>query len=327
LVDADLPLIQSLNVLSEQTKNKYFAKVIRGVREDVEAGSALNQAKRKYPKVFDGLYSNLIASGEQSGTLDIVLQRLAEYIEKIVKLRSQVKQAMAYPSAILIFAIVVAIFMMWKVVPVFSTLFVEMGAELPLLTVVVMAISNIVQKYILYIFLFCICLIFLFRYMKRTPQGSLFIDRAVLRVPLFGPLMKKVAISRITRTLSTLLSGGVPILESLKITSSTSGNAVIENSVMEARQRVAEGESLTNSLRETKQYPFMVTQMINVGETSGTLDEMLFKIADFYDDEVSASVASLLSLLEPILLISVGLLIGTIVISMYLPIFSLIQQF
>ncbi|MFB0565004.1 MAG: type II secretion system F family protein [Candidatus Aminicenantaceae bacterium] len=327
LIDANLPLIQSLNVLSEQIKNKYFSQVIRGVREDVEAGSTLNQAKRKYPKVFDNLYCNLISSGEQSGSLDIVLQRLAEYIEKIVKLRSQVKQAMVYPLAIMTFAIVVSIFLMWKVVPVFSTLFVELGANLPIVTVVVVSISNIIQKYLLYIFLSCIGFFILFKYLKGTRQGRQAIDKTLLRVPLFGPLMKKVAISRITRTLSTLLSGGVPILESLKITSSTSGNAIVENSVMEARKSVAEGDSLTNSLRETSQFPLMVTQMINVGETSGTLDEMLNKISDFYDDEVSASVASLLSLLEPILLITVGLLIGTIVISMYLPIFSLIQQF
>ncbi|NIM90390.1 MAG: hypothetical protein GTO17_05515 [Candidatus Aminicenantes bacterium] len=327
LINADLPLIQSLNILAEQTKNKYFSKVIKSIREEVEAGSTLNQAKRKFPKVFDDLYCNLVASGEQSGSLDVVLTRLAEYIEKMVKLRSQVKQAMTYPSAILIFAILVSIFMMWKIVPVFSNLFIELGAELPFLTLIIVSMSNFVQKYIVWIFVGAIGLVILFRYINRTPQGHRAIDSVKLKTPLFGELIRKVAVSRITRTLSTLLSGGVPILESLKITSSTAGNMIIEEGVVEARRGVAEGKNFTDSLKESGQFPFMVTQMVSVGEATGTLDEMLLKIADFYDDEVSASVASLLSLLEPILLIVVGGIIGSIVISMYLPIFSLLQQF
>ena len=327
LINADLPLIQSLNILAEQTKNKYFSKVIKSIREEVEAGSTLNQAKRKFPKVFDDLFCNLVASGEQSGSLDVVLTRLAEYIEKMVKLRSQVKQAMTYPTAILIFAVLVSIFMMWKIVPVFSNLFIELGAELPFLTLVIVTMSNFVQKYILWIFVGAIALVFLFRYINRTPQGRRAIDSIKLKMPLFGELLRKVAVSRITRTLSTLLSGGVPILESLKITSSTAGNKIIEEGVVEARRSVAEGKNFTDSLKESGQFPFMVTQMVSVGEATGTLDEMLLKIANFYDDEVSASVASLLSLLEPVLLIVVGGIIGSIVISMYLPIFSLLQQF
>jgi len=327
LINADLPLIQSLNILAEQTKNKYFSKVIKSIREEVEAGSTLNQAKRKFPKVFDNLYCNLVASGEQSGSLDVVLTRLAEYIEKMVKLRSQVTQAMTYPVAIMAFAILVSIFMMWKIVPVFSNLFIELGAELPFLTLIIVSMSNFVQKYILWIFIGTIGLIILFRYINRTPQGRRAIDSVKLKTPLFGELIRKVAVSRITRTLSTLLSGGVPILESLKITSSTAGNMIIEEGVVEARRSVAEGKNFTDSLKESGQFPFMVTQMVSVGEATGTLDEMLMKIADFYDDEVSASVASLLSLLEPILLIVVGGIIGSIVISMYLPIFSLLQQF
>jgi type IV pilus assembly protein PilC len=327
LINADLPLIQSLNILAEQTKNKYFSKVIKSIREEVEAGSTLNQAKRKFPKVFDNLYCNLVASGEQSGSLDVVLTRLAEYIEKMVKLRSQVTQAMTYPSAIMAFAILVSIFMMWKIVPVFSNLFIELGAELPFLTLIIVSMSNFVQKYIVWIFVGAIGLIILFRYINRTPQGRRAIDSVKLKMPLFGELIRKVAVSRITRTLSTLLSGGVPILESLKITSSTAGNMIIEEGVVEARRSVAEGKNFTDSLKESGQFPFMVTQMVSVGEATGTLDEMLMKIADFYDDEVSASVASLLSLLEPILLIVVGGIIGSIVISMYLPIFSLLQQF
>lgn len=327
LINADLPLIQSLNILAEQTKNKYFSRVIKSIREEVEAGSTLNQAKRKFPKVFDNLYCNLVASGEQSGSLDVVLTRLAEYIEKMVKLRSQVTQAMTYPSAIMAFAILVSIFMMWKIVPVFSNLFIELGAELPFLTLIIVSMSNFVQKYIIWIFVGAIGLIILFRYINRTPQGRRAIDSVKLKMPLFGELIRKVAVSRITRTLSTLLSGGVPILESLKITSSTAGNMIIEEGVVEARRSVAEGKNFTDSLKESGQFPFMVTQMVSVGEATGTLDEMLMKIADFYDDEVSASVASLLSLLEPILLIVVGGIIGSIVISMYLPIFSLLQQF
>lgn len=327
LIDADLPLIQSLDVLAEQTKNKYFATVITSIREDVEAGSTLNQAKRKFPKVFDDLYCNLVASGEQSGSLDVVLRRLAEYIEKIVKLRSQVKQAMVYPIAIMSFAILVSIFMMWKVIPVFASLFLDLGASLPLLTVIIISISNFVEKNILYIFLSVIALIFLFRYIRRTSWGRRITDLISLKMPLFGDIVKKVSISRITRTLSTLLSGGVPILESLRITSSTAGNVIIESSLIEARRKVSEGRNLTDALKEAGQFPVMVTQMVSVGEASGSLDDMLLKVAGFYDDEVEAAVASLLSLLEPLLLITVGGMIGAIVVSMYLPIFSLMQQF
>lgn len=327
LIDAELPLIQSLTILAEQTKNKYFRKVITATREDVEAGSSLNQAMRKWPKAFDDLYCNLISSGEQSGSLDIILRRLAEFIEKVVKLRSQVKQAMIYPSAIIIFAILVAIFLLWKVIPVFASIYIELGAELPFLTHMVIGLSNFIQKFILFVFLGLIAIFFLLRYIRNTSQGRLFFDRFFLNLPLFGALLRKVAISRMTRTLSTLLSGGVPMLESLKITSSTSGNVVIEKSIIETRRLVAEGKSLTESLKEAGQFPLMMTQMVNVGEATGTLDEMLSKLADFYDEEVDAAVTSLLSVLEPILLICVGGLVGSLIVSMYLPIFNLMQQF
>jgi type IV pilus assembly protein PilC len=327
LIDAELPLIQSLNILSEQTKNKYFKRVINTVREDVEAGSTLNQAKRKFPKAFDDLYCNLIASGEQSGSLDIMLRRLAEFIEKIVKLRSKVKQASIYPSAIVAFAILVAIFLLWKVIPVFATIFTELGAQLPLLTTIVISLSRFVSSYIVLIFLGIIALVVGFRYFRKTQQGRWITDRWILRIPLFGELMRKVAISRITRTLSTLVSGGVPMLESLRITSSTAGNVILESSLMDARRMVSEGKSLTEAFTETKQFPFMLTQMVSVGEATGTLDEMMTKLADFYDEEVDASVSALLSIMEPILLIVVGGMVGSLVISMYLPIFSLMQQF
>ncbi|NIM59313.1 MAG: hypothetical protein GTO16_10275 [Candidatus Aminicenantes bacterium] len=327
LVDADLPLIQSLTMLADQTKNAYFKTVIQTIRKDVEAGSTLNEAKRKFPKVFDDLYCNLVASGEQSGSLDVMLRRLAEYLENVVKLRAQVKQAMTYPLAVLIFSILVTIFMMWKVVPVFSNIFIELGADMPLLTVMVLAVSNFVQKYIVFIFLGLIGSVFLFRYIKKTTAGRKAIDQATLKMPLFGTLLQKVALSRITRTLATLLSGGVPMLESLKITSTTAGNVILEERIVEARTVVSEGGNLTDAFREKAHFPLMVTQMVSVGEATGTLDGMLGKLADFYDDEVEAAVGSLLSILEPILLIVVGGLIGAIVISMYLPVFSLMQRF
>ncbi len=326
LIDAELPLIQSLNILAEQTKNKYFKKVIEAIREDVEAGSTLNQAKRKFPKVFDDLYCNLIASGEQSGSLDIMLRRLAEFLEKIVKLKSQVRQAMIYPLTIVVFAIIVVIFMMWKVIPVFANIFTELGATLPGLTSFVLAVSHFVQNYIIFIFLGIIALIFLIRYARKTEKGRKIFDKMLLKLPLFGTLLEKVGFSRITRTLSTLLSGGVPMLESLKVTSTTSGNVILEDYIMRSRTMVAEGTSLTDAFKEVGAFPFMMVQMVGVGEATGTLDEMLVKLADFYDEEVEASVAALLSVLEPVLLIFVGGLVGMIVISMYLPIFSLLSE-
>jgi type IV pilus assembly protein PilC len=327
LIDAELPLIQSLNILAEQTKNKYFKRVIKDIRADVEAGSTLNQAKRKFPKVFDDLYCNLVASGEQSGSLDVMLRRLAEYLEKIVKLRAQVRQAMIYPTAVLTFAVVVVVFMLWKVIPVFASIFLELGAQLPFLTQIVVNLSNFIQKYILFLAIGMVALIFAFRYWRRTPSGRRIVDRFLLRIPLFGKLLEKVGLSRVTRTLSTLLSGGVPMLESLKITSSTSGNVIIEEYIMQARSMVAEGTSLRDALREKGRFPFMMIQMVGVGEATGTLDEMLSKLANFYDEEVETSVASLLSILEPILLIFVGCLVGGIVVSMYLPIFDLMNKF
>ncbi len=327
LIDAELPLIQSLNILAEQTKNKYFKRVITTIREDVEAGASLNQAKRKFPKAFDDLYCNLVASGEQSGSLDTMLQRLSEYIEKSVKLRAQVRQAMIYPVGILIFSIIVATFMLWKVIPIFAGIFQELGARLPFLTQAVINLSHFVSNYFVYMVLGIVGAIFLYRYIRRTEQGRWATDKFYLRVPLFGKLLSKVAITRITRTLSTLLGGGVSMLESLKITSSTSGNKIIEDSVMEARKLVTEGRSLTDAFRETGQFPFMLTQMVSVGEATGTLDQMLSKLADFYDDEVSATVSALLSVMEPVLLIFVGGLVGSLVLSMYLPIFNLMQQF
>jgi type IV pilus assembly protein PilC len=326
LIDAELPLIQSLTILAEQTTNSYFKRVISSVREDVEAGSSLNQAKRKFPKVFDDLYCNLIASGEQSGALDTMLQRLADYIERSVKLRGQVRQAMIYPVAILSFSLIVAIFMLWKVIPIFGGIFTDLGAQLPGLTQGVIGLSNFIQHYILFIVLGIIAAIFLFRYYRKTPQGRWTTDRLAMRIPIMGKLTSKVAISRVVRTLSTLLSGGVSMLEALRITSSTAGNALIEKSVFDVRKQVAEGRTLTDAFRSTGRFPFMMCQMVNVGEATGTLDSLLNKLADFYDDEVSATVAALLSMLEPAMLVFVGGIVGSLILSMYLPIFSLMGQ-
>ena len=326
LIDAELPLIQSLNILAEQSKNKYFKQVIEEVREDVEAGSSLNEAKRKFPKVFDNLYCNLVASGEQSGSLDVMLRRLAEYLEKIVKLRAQVKQAMVYPISVLSFSNLIIMFMLWKVVPVFASIFVEMNAELPGLTAVIMALSAFIQNNIVFLFLGVVALIFLIKYSRQTTSGKKVFDKMLLNLPLFGGLILKVGLSRITRTLGTLIAGGVPMLECLKITSSTSGNIILEEQVVKAKTMVSEGSSLTDAFKEAGQFPFMFVQLMGVGEATGKLDEMLAKLADFYDDEVETSVATMLSVLEPLLLVFVGGMVGLIVISMYLPIFSIMKQ-
>ncbi len=326
LIDAELPLIQGLNIMAEQTRNAYFKRVIFQVRGDVEAGSSLDQALRKFPKVFNDLFCNLIASGEQSGTLDTMLQRLADYIENSVKLKAKVKQAMTYPVAIFVFALIVAIFMLWKVIPTFAQIFVDLGATLPGLTVFVMAMSNFVQKYIVFLVLGIIGAIFLFRYYRKTQGGRWTTDALILRLPLFGPLMSKVAISRVTRTLATLLGGGVSMLESIKITSSTAGNVILEKSIMDIRKQVTEGRSLTESIKSTGRFPFMMVQMVSVGEATGTLDKMLSKLADFYDSEVEATVGMLMAVLEPIMMVFIGGMVGGLIISMYLPIFSLMGQ-
>lgn len=327
LIDAELPLIQSLGILEEQQKNTYFKNVIKTVKEDVEAGSTLNQAKRKHPKAFDDLYCNLIASGEQSGSLDVMLRRLSEFIEKNVRLRAKVKQAMIYPTAIFIFAIAVTIFLLWKVIPVFAAIFRDLGAELPWLTAQVVAMSDFVESSIHFVILGIIGAILAFRYYRSTKQGRWATDKLILKMPLFGPLLYKVAMTRVTRTLATLISGGVPMLEALKITSTTSGNVIIEAEIMEARKLVSEGKTMSESFKQAGRFPTMMLQMINVGEATGTLDEMLNKLANFYDEEVDNAVASLLSIIEPIMLIGVGGIVGGLVVSMYLPIFNLMQQF
>jgi type IV pilus assembly protein PilC len=327
LIDAELPLIQSLGILEEQQKSAYFKNVIKTVKEDVEAGSTLNQAKRKHPKAFDDLYCNLIASGEQSGSLDTMLRRLAEFIEKNVRLRAKVKQAMIYPVAIVCFAVIVAIFMLWKVIPIFASIFRDLGAELPALTAFVVLLSEFVEKYIIFVFLGLIGLFLAFRYYRSTTSGRWSTDALALKVPMFGKLLYKVSMARVTRTLATLISGGVAMLEALKITSTTAGNVVIEKEIIDARKLVSEGKTMAESFKISGRFPTMMLQMINVGEATGTLDEMLNKLAIFYDEEVDTAVSALLSILEPIMMIFVGGIVGGLVISMYLPIFGLMKAF
>jgi type IV pilus assembly protein PilC len=327
LIDAELPLIQSLGILEEQQKSAYFKNVIKTVKDDVEAGSTLNQAKRKHPKAFDDLYCNLIASGEQSGSLDVMLRRLSEFIEKTVRLRAKIKQALIYPVAIVIFALVVSIFLLWKVIPIFATIFRDLGAELPALTAFIVGLSGFVEKYIIMIAIGLVALLFLFRFYRKTKDGHWMTDRLILKIPIFGPLLYKVAITRVTRTLATLISGGVPMLEALKITSTTAGNVIIEKEIVDARKLVSEGKTMSESFKQSGKFPSMMLQMISVGEATGTLDQMLSKLAEFYDEEVDVSVSAMLAILEPILLIFVGVIVGGLVISMYLPIFELMSKF
>jgi type IV pilus assembly protein PilC len=326
MIDSGLPLVQSLEILAGQQENRAFQKALTGVRTQVESGSTLANALRQYPKIFDDLYTNMVEAGETGGILDGILQRLSAYIEKNVKLKSAVKSAMIYPGATLTIMVGVIILLMWKVVPVFTQLFLGLGAELPLPTRIVIAMSDFVQSWILFMFLGLIGLIFGIGYWYRTPSGRMFIDSFLLRIPLIGALLRKIAVARFTRTLGTLISSGVPILDGLTITARTSGNAVIERAIMVVRRGVEEGRTLVEPLKATAVFPNMVTQMIGVGEQTGALDSMLNKISDFYEDEVDVAVKNLLTAMEPIMLLLLGVVVGGIVISMYLPLFSLIAK-
>ncbi|MGH9862456.1 MAG: type II secretion system F family protein [Candidatus Acidiferrales bacterium] len=326
MIDAGLPLVQSLEILGGQQDNKAFQKALVGVRSQVEGGSTLANALRQYPKVFNDLYTNMVEAGETGGILDGILQRLAVYIEKDVKLKSAVKSAMIYPGATFTIMGGVIILLMWKVVPVFTQLFLGLGAELPLPTRIVIAMSTFVQRFILLLFLGAGAAIFGIYTWYKTPQGRYFIDASLLRIPLIGMLLRKIAVARFTRTLGTLISSGVPILDGLTITARTSGNAVIEEALMKVRKGVEEGRTLVEPLKATDVFPSMVCQMIGVGEQTGALDSMLNKISDFYEDEVDVAVKDLLVAMEPIMLLMLGVVVGGIVISMYLPLFSLIAK-
>jgi type IV pilus assembly protein PilC len=327
MIDAGLPLVQCLEILSSQQENKTFQKVLTGTRSAVESGSTLSTAMKQYPKVFDPLYSNMVEAGETGGILDTILQRLSTYIEKNVKLQRAVKSAMVYPIGVLTIASGVIILLLWKVVPVFANLFAGMGVDLPLPTKIVIALSHFVSSIFgLLILVGAVAIIVGLKVWYGTPQGRLALDTVILKLPVLGMLMRKIAVGRFTRTLGTLISSGVPILEGLDITAKTSGNAVVERALNRVRKSLEEGKSLTEPLKESEVFPGMVTQMIAVGEQTGAMDAMLQKIADFYEEEVDAAVKDLLTALEPIMIVFLGTVVGGVVISMYLPLFTLIGK-
>jgi type IV pilus assembly protein PilC len=326
MIDAGLPLVQCLEILGRQEPHKNFAAVILKVREDVEAGAALADSMKKHPKTFDNLYSNMIAAGEAGGILDTILKRLAVYIEKNVKLKGEVKSAMIYPIAVIVIAALVVGAILWKVIPTFAQLFEGLGAQLPMPTRVVIAASNGVVAWG-WLFLVALGVVgYLIRQYYGTEGGRLVIDAMMLKTPILGGILRKVAVARFCRTLSTLLSSGVPILDGLDITARTSGNAIIERAILKTRSGIERGETVSGPLKDTNVFPSMVVQMINVGETTGALDTMLSKIADFYEDEVDSAVAGLLTLLEPVMIAFLGVVVGGIVIAMYMPIFDLISK-
>ena len=327
MIDAGLPLVQCLEILASQQENKLFQKVLTGTRAAVEGGSNLSTAMKQYPKVFDPLYSNMVEAGETGGILDTILQRLSSYIEKNVKLKAAVKSALIYPIGVLSIAGGVIVLLLWKVVPIFATLFAGLGVDLPLPTKIVIGMSNFVGSIFgLLIVVGIVAGIFGLKIWYGTPQGRYFLDSVILKIPVLGILMRKIAVARFTRTLGTLISSGVPILEGLDITAKTSGNAVVEKALFQVRRSLEEGKSLTEPLKESAVFPGMVTQMIAVGEQTGAMDAMLQKIADFYEDEVDVAVKDLLTALEPIMIVFLGIVVGGVVISMYLPLFTLIGK-
>ncbi len=326
MIDAGLPLVQCLDILGKQEPHKGFSEVILQVRTDVESGAALADAMKKHPRSFDALYSNMIAAGEAGGILDTILKRLAVYIEKNVKLKGQVKSAMIYPIAVIIIAAVVVAAILWKVIPTFAQLFAGLGAQLPFPTRVVIMLSNNLVAYGPFILMGLGAVGYLLKRYYETTSGRYVIDAIVLKMPILGMIMRKIAVARFCRTLSTLLSSGVPILDGLDITARTAGNAVIEEAIQKTRTSIERGETISAPLRETNVFPSMVVQMINVGETTGALDAMLEKIADFYEEEVDTAVAGLLTLMEPIMIAVLGGVVGGIVIAMYMPIFDLISK-
>lgn len=326
MIDAGLPLVQCLEILGTQQENRTFQKVLFEVRQDVESGSTLADALRRHTKVFDDLYCNMVAAGEAGGILDTILQRLANYIEKIVKLRSAVRSAMIYPAAVITIAVAVVWIILWKVIPTFATLFESLGTTLPLPTRITIALSNFVGRWWWIVFLGTgLGAYALARYYK-TEQGRRAIDRTLLRLPVLGVVLKKIAVARFCRTLGTLVSSGVPILEALEITARTAGNAIVEDAILATRKSIEEGKTIAEPLKSTDVFPPMVVQMVAVGEHTGALETMLNKIADFYEDEVDEATKNLLTLLEPIMIGFLGAVIGAIVVSMYLPLFSLVSK-
>jgi type IV pilus assembly protein PilC len=324
MIDAGLPIAQCLGILAEQSESKVLREVTARIAKDVEGGTTLADSFRKFPKTFNDLFVNMLAVGESGGVLDVVLQRLSAYIEKAAALKRKVKSAMVYPITIMSVAFLVIVFMMIFVIPTFAKMFEGLGAELPLPTKIVMWLSNFTQSYIVFIILGIAGMVYSIKRYYATDNGSKVIDRLLLKVPVIGMLIRKVAVARFTRTMGTLLSSGVPILEGLLITARSSGNRMVEAAVMQARAAVITGRTLADPLRNTPVFPPMVVHMINVGENTGALDQMLNKIADFYDDEVDSAVSALTSLLEPLMIVFLGVAVGGLVVAMYMPIFKMV---
>ncbi|MEW6264695.1 MAG: type II secretion system F family protein [Thermodesulfobacteriota bacterium] len=323
MIDAGLPLVSCLKILSDQQENKTFKTVLRELNSAVQAGSTLSESLRKYPKLFDDLYCNLVAAGEAGGILDTILQRLAEYMEKAEKLKARVKGAMMYPIIVICVAVLVIMVIMIFVIPVFQAMFADFGKALPVLTQMVINLSNFIKSNVIYMIVALVVLIFAFRRFVKTERGQVIFDRTVLMAPVFGPLVRKVAVAKFTRTLSTMMSSGVPIINSLDIVARTAGNKIVEAAILDTKSAIAEGRAIADPLMESGVFPSMVVQMISVGEEAGALDTMLEKIANFYDEEVDTAVEALTSMIEPLLMVFLGGSIGTLVIAMYLPIFSM----
>jgi type IV pilus assembly protein PilC len=327
MLDAGLPLVQCLEILGDQEEHRTFREIIQKVRSDVEQGASLADSMKKHPKAFDDLYVNMIAAGEAGGILDIILQRLSVYIEKNVKLKSQVKSALIYPVAVISIAVLVVWIILWKVIPVFAQLFAGLGGEMPLPTRIVVGASNFLARYTVFVVPAMILGGIAFGRAYRTqPKFTRIVDSATLKIPVIGMLLRKIAIARFCRTLSTLTASGVPILDGLEITAKTSGNTIIEDAIMAVRKAVEEGKTLAEPLGQTKVFPSMVVQMIGVGEQTGALDQMLSKIADFYEDEVDTAVSGLMKLIEPLLIAVLGGIIGFIVAAMYLPMYAILEK-
>ncbi len=326
MIDAGLPLVQCLEILAANQENLFFQKCLTGVRQSVEGGSTLSNAMRQYPKIFDDLTTNMIEAGEAGGILDTILQRLAMYVEKNVKLKSAVKSALIYPVSVVSIAALVVGALLRFVVPIFANMFASMNVDLPLPTKIVIGLSNLIKNWWWVLFALMVIIVLGIRQIRKDPKGRYATDKFLLNLPVLGDVLRKIAVARFTRTLGTLITSGVPILEGLAITARTSGNAVLEDALMKVRKAVEEGRTIVDPLKESGVFPNMVTQMIGVGEATGAMDAMLQKIADFYEDEVDAATKNLLTLLEPLIIGFLGVVVGGIVISLYLPLFSMIAK-
>jgi type IV pilus assembly protein PilC len=323
MIDAGLPIIQCLDILQSQQENKTFKRILRSIKEAVESGSTLAESLQKFPKEFDELFVNMIAAGEAGGILDIILRRLAAYLEKMAKLKAKVKGAMVYPTVTLAIAGIVLIVILVFVIPVFQSMFADFGSELPAPTQIVINLSEFAKGNIVYIIVGLVLFFFAYKRFYRTRKGRIFLDNAILKFPVIGILIRKVAVAKFSRTMGTMLTSGVSILDALDIVAKTAGNKTIENSVYNVRAAISEGRTMADPLLESGVFPSMVCQMIAVGESTGALDAMLNKIADFYDEEVDQAVENLTALIEPFMLVFLGVTIGGLVISMYLPIFKM----